>query len=83
MLLKLQYANYFVFEADLMENSDIGLSIYVYAGFIGYDKNIEYEFANRIEGFEETSYHLLNKIGLENKIVVDNRFMIEDTITST
>jgi len=26
MLLKLEYANYFILETDLMENSDIGLS---------------------------------------------------------
>jgi hypothetical protein len=72
MLLKLEYANYFIFEADLME------TIFVYASFIGYDKNIEYEFSNRIENFEEISFQLLNEIGLKNKIDVNNKFIVEE-----
>jgi hypothetical protein len=78
MLLKLEYANYFVFETDLMENSDIGLSVFVYTSLIGYDKNIDYEFSNLIESFEENSFQLLNRIRLENKIAVDNKFIVEE-----
>jgi hypothetical protein len=61
-----------------MENSDIGLSVFVHTSFVGYDKNIDYEFSISVEGFEENSFQLLNKIGLENKIAVDNKFVVEE-----
>jgi len=61
-----------------MENSDTGLSASVHTSFVGYDKNIDYEFSILIEGFEESSFQLLNKINLENKIAIDNKFIVEE-----
>jgi hypothetical protein len=79
MLLKLEYANYFTFGIDIMENSDIGLSAFVHTSFVGYDKNIDFEFYVSVEGFEENiSFQLLNKISFENKIVIDNKFVVEE-----
>ena len=78
MLLKLEYANYFILETDLMENSDIGLSFFVHTSLVGYDKNIDFEFSISVEGFEENSFQLSSKFELENKIDVDNKFLFEE-----